>query len=204
MKSWNVGILLFDQVEVLDFTGPYEVFGLAVHDRYKPTERSLFNVTTISESGSLIVAENNLKVTPDYSLATAPAYDLLVIPGGPGVRKALLNEALVNWVRARSGDTPWITSVCTGALLLAQTGLLDGKKATTHIDSIDWMRTKYPAIDVIDDVKYVDEDRIVTSAGVANGMHMSLHMVDRLAGREVAQDVSHIMQFETDFDEYAC
>lgn len=204
MKSWNVGILLFDQVEILDFTGPYEVFGLAVHDRYKPTERSLFNVTTISESGSLITTMSNLKVTPDYSLAIAPAYDLLVIPGGPGVRKALLNEALVNWVRARSDDTPWITSVCTGALLLAQAGLLDGKKATTHIDSIERMRTQYPAIDVIDGVKYVDEDRIVTSAGVANGMHMSLHMVDRLAGRDVAEEASHIMQFETDFDEYAC
>ncbi|WP_088834892.1 DJ-1/PfpI family protein [Paenibacillus tyrfis] len=204
MKSWNVGILLFDQVEILDFAGPYEVFGLAVHDRYQPTERLLFNVTTISESGSLVVTENNLKVTPDYSLTTAPAYDLLVIPGGPGVRKALLNQALVNWVRARSGDTPWITSVCTGALLLAQAGLLDGKKATTHIDSIDWMRTQFPAIDVIDGVKYVDEDRIVTSGGVACGMHMSLHMVDRLAGREVAEDVSRIMQFETDFDKYSC
>ncbi|WP_025845107.1 DJ-1/PfpI family protein [Paenibacillus ehimensis] len=204
MQSWKIGILLFDQVEVLDFAGPYEVFGLAAYDRYQPNEHFLFNVTTISESGSPIVTRNNLKVTPDYSLATAPAYDLIVIPGGPGVRQALSNQTLINWIRERSGGTPWITSVCTGSLLLAQAGLLDGKKATTHFDSIEWMRTHFPAIDVIEDVKYVDEDRIVTSGGVASGIHMSLHMMDRLAGRNIAEDVSRVMEFETDFDAYAC
>lgn len=204
MQPWNVGILLFDQVEVLDFAGPYEVFGLAAYDRYQPNERLLFNVATLSESGSPVITRNNLKVTPDHSFATAPKYDLIVIPGGPGVKEALSNQALLDWIRDRSGDTPWITSVCTGSLLLAKSGLLDGKKATTHFDSIHWMRTQFPAIDVIEDVKYVDEDRIVTSGGVATGIHMSLHMVDRLAGRSMAEDVSRVMEFETDFDAYAC
>lgn len=196
MQTWKVGILLFDDVEVLDFAGPFEVFAVTALNRWQPDHHEPFKVTTISQTGECITARNGLKVTPDYSLDTAPRYDLLVIPGGKGVRLELDNPLLVEWIRNQYESVQWLTSVCTGALLLAQAGLLNGLQATTHWASIERLRTDYPEVNVVEHVKYVDMDRIVTSAGISAGIHMALHMVSRLLGREVARDTAHHMEYD--------
>ncbi|MFC5406073.1 DJ-1/PfpI family protein [Cohnella soli] len=202
MKPWKVGILLFDDVEVLDFAGPFEVFSVTVLNRGQPDLFQPFEVQTISETGGLVVACNGLKVQPDYSFHSAPAFDLLVIPGGLGTRREIHNEHLIDWIRQRFEDVQlqWMTSVCTGALLLAKAGLLNGKRATTHWASLEWLRTDFPETTVVDGVKYVDEDRIVTSAGISAGIHMAFHMVERLLGTEVAEETARVMEYDIRFD----
>ncbi|WP_199618199.1 DJ-1/PfpI family protein [Paenibacillus alkalitolerans] len=200
MQRWRVGILLFDDVEVLDFAGPFEVFAVTALNRGQADERKPFEVTTFSETGNPVTARNGLKVTPDYSLETAPLYDLLVIPGGLGIRRELENAELLDWILKSRDDVQWITSVCTGALLLAKAGLLDGKKATTHHASIEWMRTNFPEISVVEGVKFVDEERLITSGGISAGIHMAFHMVRRLLGTKVAEDTARFMEFDISFD----
>ncbi|GAA3400682.1 DJ-1/PfpI family protein [Paenibacillus hodogayensis] len=201
MQSWKVGILLFDDVEVLDFAGPFEVFAVTALNRGQADEWKPFEVTTISESGHLVTARNGLKVTPDYNFHTAPSYDLLVIPGGMGTRREIDNAVLLDWIRKRFEEVQWMTSVCTGALLLAKAGLLDGKHATTHWASLERMRTEYPEVTVVDGVKFVDEDRIVTSAGISAGIHMAFHMVNRLLGTTAAEETARMMEFDICLDE---
>ncbi|KMZ40834.1 MULTISPECIES: DJ-1/PfpI family protein [Bacillales] len=202
MQPWKIGILLFDDVEVLDFAGPFEVFSVTALNRGQADECKPFQVTTISESGHFITARNGLKVIPAYSIHTAPAYDLLVIPVGAGTRREIHNPVLLDWIRKHSEEVQWMTSVCTGALLLAEAGLLDGKRATTHWASLDSMRSEYPKVTVVEGVKFVDEDRIVTSGGISAGIHMAFHMVSRLLGTKVAAETAKFMEYDIRFDEH--
>ncbi|GAA0409981.1 DJ-1/PfpI family protein [Paenibacillus motobuensis] len=201
MKRWKVGILLFDDVEVLDFAGPFEVFAVTTAKQDDGELYSPFEVTTISEDGEMITARNGLQVQPDYNFGSAPAYDLLVIPGGMGTRGLVHNKVVVAWIAERFAEVQWMTSVCTGAFLLAEAGLLKGKRATTHWASIQRMRDTYPAVIVEEDVKFVDEDRIVTSAGISAGINMAFHMVNRLLGKEVAKETARRMEYDIDLDE---
>ncbi|WP_341279724.1 DJ-1/PfpI family protein [Paenibacillus sp. FSL H8-0537] len=200
MQTWKVGILLFEDVEVLDFAGPFEVFAVTALNRGQADEYKPFEVTTISESGHFITARNGLKVIPDYSLNNAPAYDLLVIPGGIGTRREIHNTILLDWIRKRYEEVQWMTSVCTGAFLLAKAGVLDDKSATTHWASLERLRNDYPKVTVVEGVKFVDEDRIVTSAGISAGIDMAFHMINRLLGTTVAERTARIMQYDIYFD----
>lgn len=200
MKRWKVGILLFDDVEVLDFAGPFEVFAVTTAKHDDGELYSPFEVTTISEDGQMITARNGLKVQPDYSFGTAPAYDLLVIPGGMGTRGLVHNKVVVAWIAEQFAEVQWMTSVCTGAFLLAEADLLEGKRATTHWASIERMRETYPTVIVEEDVKFVDEDRIVTSAGISAGINMAFHMVNRLLGKEVAKETARTMEYDIDLN----
>lgn len=202
MQPWKVGILLFDEVEVLDFAGPYEVFAVTALNRGQADEYKPFDVTMISETGQLVTARNGLMVIPDYSLNTAPSYDLLVIPGGIGTRREVDNAALLTWIRNRYEEVQWMTSVCTGAFLLAKAGLLDGKRATTHWASHERLRNEYPEVTVVEGVKFVGEGRIVTSAGISAGIHMAFHMVKRLLGTMVAEETARFMEYDICFDEH--
>lgn len=200
MKRWKVGILLFDDAEVLDFAGPFEVFAVTSVKQNEGELYSPFEVTTISETGQMITARNGLKVQPDYSFGSAPTYDLLVIPGGMGTRGLVHNKAVVAWIAERFAEVQWMTSVCTGSFLLAEAGLLEGKQATTHWASIERMRNTYPGVSVEENVKYVDEGRIVTSAGISAGINMAFHMVNRLLGKEVAQETARRMEYDIILD----
>ncbi|MBB6674011.1 DJ-1/PfpI family protein [Cohnella nanjingensis] len=201
MQTWKVGILLFDDVEVLDFAGPFEVFAVTTINRGQADAYQPFEVSTISETGKLITATNGLKVTPDYSLVTAPYFDLLVIPGGMGTRREIDNQVLLDWINKRHGEVKWMTSVCTGSFLLAKNGLLNNKRATTHWASIERMRNDFPKINVVEGMKFVDEDRIVTSAGISAGIHMAFHMIRRLLGTRVAEETARFMEYDIRFDE---
>lgn len=194
----TVGILLFNEVEVLDFAGPFEVFSLAE----KETSEKHFNVITIAEHQAPISARNGLQVIPDYSFATHPDIDVLVVPGGYGAEKVEINNPVViDWIIHQAKVTELMLSVCTGALLLAKAGLLAGKSATTHWMDLDNLAS-YPDVEVIANTRYVDAsddtNKLVTSAGISAGIHASLYCVEKLIDRKTAHMTAHRMEFEID------
>ncbi|MGR9634458.1 DJ-1/PfpI family protein [Bacillus cereus] len=194
MNKWSVGIFLFNEVEVLDFAGPFEVFSITKVHEEKP-----FTVYTVSQNGEMITARNGLKVNPDYSIKDLPPVDILIIPGGKGAREnEVKNDIIINWIRQQMKEVKLITSVCTGALLLAKAGLLDGLKATTHWASIQTFKKDFPNVEVMENVKFVDEGHIITSAGISAGINMSFHIVKNLLGVEVAEDTAKSMEYDID------
>ncbi|MFF2909084.1 DJ-1/PfpI family protein [Paenibacillus sp. NPDC057934] len=195
----TVGIFLFDDVEVLDFAGPFEVFAVTVTQRSTTEAFAPFSVTTVSEQGGMITARNGLKVTTDYSFSSAPSYDILVIPGGMGTRKEVHNRNVISWIQEKFPEVELMTSVCTGSFLLAQAGILEGKAATTHWASIERMRETYPSVRVKENTKFVDAGKIVTSAGISAGIHMAFHVVQRLLGTDVAQRTAKHMEYDIHF-----
>ncbi len=193
----NVAILLFEDVEVLDFAGPFEIFSVTgARDEGGPP----FNVYTIAETAGPLHAANHLIVTPNFTLADCPKPDVLVIPGGRGSRREMHNQALLDWLREIDRETELTTSVCTGALILATAGLLADRSATTHFASYDLLQELTPTTQVVRDVRYVDEGRIVTSAGIQAGMDMSLHLVARLAGLEAARNTARMIEYRWEPD----
>ncbi len=189
-----VAILLFNEIEVLDFAGPFEVFSLAVHAN---TDNKVCKVITLSETGSMISARNGLKVQPDYSIENMPKVDILIVPGGYGAREIEVHNArLINWIKETSKKVSITASVCTGAFLLAKAGLLEGKRITTHWASLDRLEQEFPSSSVIRGVKFVDEGSIITSGGISAGITMSLHLIGKLAGEGVATATAKRMEYD--------
>ncbi|MGD9720822.1 MAG: DJ-1/PfpI family protein [Pirellulales bacterium] len=191
MQSRSVGILVFDDVEVLDFCGPFEVFAVTG----RQVVPGAFNVLTVARSHDPITARNGLSVNPSSSLADAPPIDLLLIPGGYGTRPLMNDASLLAWIQERAAQAELVLSVCTGALLLAKAGLLDGLSATTHHGALDLLREVAPQTTVRDDLRVVDNGRIITSAGVAAGIDMSFHVVAKLLGRETAEAAARYIEY---------
>ncbi len=192
----TAGILIFDDVEVLDFCGPFEVFSVARPAGKNDDEFRLFNVVTIAEEHKIITCRGGLLVQPHYTFADHPSLDILVIPGGQGTRRERHNQALLDWIVQQNQHTELTTSVCTGAFLLAERGLLDQLRATTHWASIEWMRVTYPAIEMLAEARVVDEGHLITSAGISAGIDMSLHVVARLHGIEAARWTARRMEYD--------
>lgn len=192
MNKWSVGIFLFNEVEVLNFAGPFEVFSITKVHEEKP-----FTVYTVSQNGEMITARNGLKVKPDYSIEDLPPVDILIIPGGKGAREnEVKNDIIINWVRQQMKEVKLMTSVCTGALLLAKAGLLEGLKATTHWASIQTFKKDFPNVEVMENVKFVDEGHIITSAGISAGINMSFHILKNLLGVEIAEETAKSMEYD--------
>ena len=196
----RVGILLFEGVDVLDVTGPYEVFSLTrlqagIQSRFS-TDTAPFQVFTVAESLSPIKADGGLSINPDYSFANVPAMDLLIVPGGPGARRLvrLDHSPTLDWIRHQGAAETQLISVCTGALLLARTKQLSGKRATTHWGALELLASLDKTILVQQDLRYVD-DGVITSAGVSSGIDMSLYIVEKLLGPVVARDTAKIMDY---------
>ena len=194
----NVAIVLFEDVEVLDFAGPFEIFSMTGlrHEAGPP-----FNVYTVAERPDPVRAHMNLIVTPNYSFADCPPPDVLVVPGGRGSRTEMHSPAMLEWVREQDRRTELTTSVCTGALILATAGLLAERSATTHFASYDLLEELSPTTDVVRGARYVDQGRIVTSAGIQAGMDMSLHIVARLAGWDAALATARMIEYHWEPEE---
>jgi transcriptional regulator GlxA family with amidase domain len=194
--SLGVAIFVFDEVEVLDFAGPYEVFTTAsrVLRRSQPSAAEAFTVFTVAKSAGPVRARAGLVVQPDHLIDGHPGIDLLVVPGGV-VKAELEAPEVSSWIAGVSRRTRITASVCTGAFLLAKAGLLDGRKATTHWEDIAELRATFPAVSVIEQGRWIDEGAVVTSAGITAGIDMSLHLVERLAGRDLAQRTARQMDF---------
>lgn len=187
----TLAILIFDDVEVLDFCGPFEVFSVA--NRF--TDQTAFNVLTVAEKVGPVVTRGGLNVNPHHRLADCPPPNILLVPGGLGTRKEMHNPALIEWIRQVSTKAERVLSVCTGALLLAKAGLLDGLAATTHHGAIDLLRQTAPKTTVHADRRFVDNGRVICSAGIAAGIDMSLHVVEKLLGEEVAEKTARQMEY---------
>lgn len=180
----GVAILLFEGVQIIDFTGPYEVFGQAG-----------LRVFTVAASKAPITTSMGMKVTPDYALADAPPAQVLVIPGGD-IGAAVDNPDVIAWIRERAAPARHVLSVCNGAIILAKTGLLDGLTATTFYDLIPSLRQAAPKTRVVTDQRYVDNGKIITTAGLSSGIDGSLHVVERLQGKGPAQQAALNMEYD--------
>ena len=188
----NVAILIFDDVEVLDFAGPFEVFGVTrLEDGSAP-----FDVFTVAETSAPVAARNGLSVNPAYSFDTCPRVDLLLVPGGRGTRPLIHNQRILQWIQQQASAAELVLSVCTGALLLGKAGLLDGLAATTYHTAFDTLREVAPNTELRPGQRWVDNGKVVTSAGVSAGIDMSLHVVGRLLGPAQADNTARQMEYE--------
>ncbi|HYH85435.1 MAG TPA: DJ-1/PfpI family protein [Pyrinomonadaceae bacterium] len=192
MEMKNVAVLIFDDVEVLDFCGPFEVFSVAG----RRSGLDPFNVYTVAESGGPVVARNNLSVNPAHTFSDCPAPDILLVPGGYGTRREMDNPILVDWVKRCAASSELVLSVCTGALILAKCGLLDGLCATTHHGAIELLKQAAPRTEVLPSERIVDNGRIVLSAGISAGIDMSLYVVGRLLGEARAIETAEYMEYD--------
>lgn len=186
--NFRVAVVVFPEVEVLDFAGPFEVFTTAsrVHGRSHPEGGSPFSTFTVAATAAAVRARAGLVTLPDHTFDSAPTPDVLLVPGGV-VDQVLRDPVALGWIR-RAAQTARVTaSVCTGSFILAEAGLLNGKAATTHWEDLDDLRRQFPDVVVREGVRWVDEGSVVTSAGIAAGIDMSLHLVARFAGRELAR-----------------
>jgi len=193
----NVGILIFDDVEVLDFAGPFEVFS---RTRMRPgvesrrsSEGAPFNVYSVARIKQPVITTGGLEIQPRYDFTNCPPVDLLVVPGGWGTRRLLDNDDTLSWIRKVAEGGARITSVCTGSLLLAKAGLLKNKAATTHWGALETLAALDPTIK-LRRKRYVDQG-IITSAGISAGIDMALYVVGELLGSEVSEDTARYMEY---------
>ncbi|RYU96322.1 DJ-1/PfpI family protein [Emticicia agri] len=199
MKS--VGIFIFDEVEVLDFTGPFEIFGVAGKQN---GGEGYFQVFTVAEKPK-IAARNRLLVEANYTFDNCPTPDILLIPGGGGfkpdgtpfgTRREMNNLKLLEWVKNMNEKVELLLSVCTGSLILAKAGLLEGLSATTHFKAVEQMREAAPNTTLLPEERWVDNGRIILSAGVSAGIDMSLYVLSKLLGKEVSNETAQYIQYD--------
>ncbi len=194
VKLWKVGILLFNEVEVLDFAGPFEVFSIT---NYPESNFKPFDVKTVAQSREIIRARNGLQVVPDCCFADNPEFDILIVPGGYGAEQIEINNVLViDWLKEQMTKVKLMASVCTGAFLLAKAGLLDGKKVTTHWMDIDRLEREFEKVTVERGVKFVDEGSTITAGGVSAGINMSIYIVTKLLGEKVGLSTVKRMEYD--------
>jgi transcriptional regulator GlxA family with amidase domain len=196
MAGKRVGILIFPQVEVLDFCGPFEVFSVTRPDEAARRETpSPFEVRLVAETAEPVTTTGGMRVIPDVTIDDCPPLDVLVVPGGMGTRTEIKNERLIAWIAARGKTVETLTSVCTGSMLLGQAGLLDGRHATTHWRALPWMRESFPTVTVEEKLHVVEDGHVLTSAGISAGIDMALRVVARYHGDEVARATARTMEY---------
>lgn len=185
----RVGVLMFDRVQIIDFAAPYEVFGQAG-----------YTINTVSVDGKPITTTMGLKVTPDMSLANAPHFDVVLVPGGY-IDEIARNKQAQQWLKARAGQADMTLSVCTGTFILASSGLLDNLTATTFHQSFEELEAAAPKTKVVRDARWVDSGKIITSAGLSSGIDAALHVVERLSGADRARTVALNLEYDWDRDQ---
>ncbi|MBB5072694.1 DJ-1/PfpI family protein [Saccharopolyspora gloriosae] len=188
----HIGILLFPGVEELDAIGPWEV--LSFWTRGFPDDG--YAVSTVSRDGGPVECAKGLTVSAGHSFADAPEFEVLLHPGGQGTRPMLTDERHLAWVREQRAAVPLMTSVCTGSLVYAAAGLLDGRPATTHWRSLELLAELDPTVEVRGEDRFVDDGDVITSAGVSAGIDMALHLVARFAGTSRAREVRRGIEYD--------
>ena len=184
------GVLFFDGTEELDAVGPWEVFTMASQQRDDIT------VVAVSEHGGTVTCGKGMRIVVDYSFADAPKLDVLLVPGGQGTRREVDNPALLQWIASVAKECEWVTSVCTGSLLLAEAGPAAGKRITTHWGAVDLVRKRGRAGEVLEGVRYVRDGNVVTSAGVSAGIDMALWLIGEMYTPNFARGVQRNMEYD--------
>ncbi|PJZ50029.1 DJ-1/PfpI family protein [Leptospira saintgironsiae] len=194
MEQISVHILAFNEVEVLDLSGPYEVFSITENEN----KEKLFKVSIVAEKKELLHARNRFPVFPHLTLEEAGVPDILIIPGGYGAEEIEIhNKKLLNWIKEMEPKVKILASICTGAFLLAEAGILDDMEVTTHWMDQETLRKNYPKIKSVVHEKFIDHGHILTSGGVSRGILMSLHLVEKLVGRKIAEFTARRMEFDS-------
>ncbi len=187
----NIGIYIYEEAEVLDFSGPFEVFSTA--SRFLEEDEK-FNVFLIAEKSGSVLARGGYDVNVKYNINNHPKLDLLVVAGGVHTQE-MKKENVITWINNVSTNTKIVASVCTGAFLLAQAKVITTHKVTTHWEDIADLKESFPTLDVKSNVRWVDEDSIVTSGGISAGIDMSLHIVSRIHSLDLAEKTARQMEF---------
>jgi transcriptional regulator GlxA family with amidase domain len=193
----TVGILIFDQVEVLDVAGPFEVFSITRlnEERRQQESSSPFRILLVSEKLCPVLAIGGLRFTPDVTIDNCPELDLLIVPGGWGTRTEVKNVNLLKWIANRASKNMLTASVCTGSSLLGKAGLLDGREATTHWRAFDFLSQSAPNAYIREDVRFTLSDPIFTSAGISAGIDMALLIVSHFFGSKIGQATARQMEY---------
>jgi transcriptional regulator GlxA family with amidase domain len=187
MAQKTVGVLLFPEFELLDVFGPLEVFGHA---------KDWFRIVTVAERPGRVASAQGPRAMADHGFADCPAIDILLVPGGLGTRREVDNAALVDWIARQARGAETTTSVCTGAALLARAGVLDGRRATSNKRAFGWVAEQGPKVNWVRQARWVDDGNVVTSSGVSAGIDMALHLIGRIAGPAVRDDIATRMEYE--------
>jgi transcriptional regulator GlxA family with amidase domain len=188
----NVGIFIFNDIELLDFAGPFEVFSVSS----SLNQNELFEVFTVTEDGKAIKSVNGLKVLPDYSFSDHPQIDLLIIPGGIGSKTEMQKETVLQWITDNYKSSKLTMSVCSGARLLGKLGLLDGVECITHHEVIPELIEIAPKAIIKAGNRFLGKDKLYTSAGVSAGIDLSLHIVKMLYGSSIEAETRVYMEYE--------
>jgi transcriptional regulator GlxA family with amidase domain len=188
----RIGLSLFDGAEELDWAGPWEV--LAAWSKNHPADD--VEVFTVAQRDGVVTCAKGLRVVPDHTWDSAPPIDVLVYPGGRGTRPQIGDEVIGGWLRRTAADARLMTSVCTGSLVYADAGLLDGRPATTHWGSLDRLGELGARVEVRPDDRFVDDGDVITAAGVSAGIDMALHLISRLVSIDRAREVRRYIQYD--------
>jgi transcriptional regulator GlxA family with amidase domain len=194
--SKSIGILMFDDAEELDFVGPYEVFTMMNEVLKRQGKEASHDVLLLAERDTPVRCAKGMMVVPHKAIAQAPALDVLVVPGGMGTRREVENKALLAFIGKAAKDCRWITSVCTGALLLTAAGPARGKRVTTHWAFIPQLRERKEAAEVLENIRYVRDGNVVTAAGVSAGIDMALWLTGQLHTPSLARMVQRAMEYD--------
>ena len=190
-KKRNIGILIFDDAEVLDFAGPFEVFSVTSElNNFEP-----FDVFTVGENLEPISAVNGLSVNPKYGFNNAPHIDILIIAGGTGTRKVIENTTVLNWVDKVHQKTEFTLSICSGSRLLGKLGILDHQPYCTHHLVYEDLKKLVPTGQPQPEKRYVNAGKTYTSGGISAGIDLSFHLVERLLGEEIAKQTADYMEY---------
>lgn len=181
----NVAILIYHHAQVLDYAAPYDIFCAAGEN---------FNVYTVAETSNKVITMSNFSVNPQYDFSNSPKADILIIPGGMW---NIVNDKTKEWIKESSKHSDYVLSVCTGAFVLAELGLLNNMEATTHSAGIDLLETNYPNIKKVHrDVRYIDNGKIITSGGVTAGMDASFHLISKVLGNEWVKAIKRNLEYQ--------
>jgi transcriptional regulator GlxA family with amidase domain len=185
----TLGVLLFEGFELLDVFGPCEAFGIRDLD-------GAFRLAMVAAKAGSIASAQGPRAVAEFGFDDCPPLDVILVPGGIGTRREVDNDALISWLRARSETAELVTSVCTGAGLLARAGLLDGRRATTNKRSFAWVESQGPHVNWVKQARWVEDGKFATSAGVSAGIDMALAIIARLVSHEKADQAANAMEYE--------
>jgi transcriptional regulator GlxA family with amidase domain len=185
----TIGFVLFEGFELLDVFGPAEAYGIR-------DVEGAFRLVMVAQQAGPIASAQGPSAVADFSFADCPHLDIILVPGGIGTRREVDNPALISWLRTRAAEAELVTSVCTGAALLARAGILDGRRATSNKRSLDWVISQGPKVKWVLEARWVEDGKFATSSGVSAGIDMALAIIARICGKEVAEKVAISMEYE--------